>query len=67
MDAHALVIGALLFAGYCLGAQLEFALRFQSHPIAVLWPPNGILLAFLLLTPKRHWWLLVLVTMLHTG
>lgn len=46
---------------YYLGARIGFALTFQPHPVSVLWPPNSILLAALLLTPVRIWWVIVLV------
>ena len=39
---------------YYLGARIGFALTFQPHPVSVLWPPNSILLAALLLTPGAH-------------
>src|SRR3981081_3701688 len=45
---------------YYLGAKIGFALTFQPHPVSVLWPPNSILLAALLLTPVRIWWVLLL-------
>jgi PAS domain S-box-containing protein len=45
--------------GYYFGAKLGLALTFQPHPIAVLWPPNSILLAALLLTPLRGWWIVL--------
>ena len=52
--------GALLvFAAYYLGAKLGLALTFRPHPISVLWPPNAILLAALLLAPIRWWPVLV--------
>src|SRR3982750_853819 len=54
-------IGPLLtFAGYYIGSQIGFALTFRPHPVSVLWPPNSILLAVLLLTPGRAWWLMLL-------
>src|SRR5213082_1673181 len=54
------VIGLCVFAGYYLGAKIGFALTFQPHPISVLWPPNSILVAALLLTSPRTWWLVLL-------
>src|SRR5439155_5877690 len=30
------------------------------HPVSVLWPPNSILIAALLLTPPRIWWFVLL-------
>ena len=43
-------------AGYYFGAQLGFELRFPESPHSVLWPPNAILLAALMLMPARLWW-----------
>src|SRR6266404_4612736 len=45
---------------YYLGAKIGFALTFRPHPVSVLWPPNSILLAALLLTPVRIWWVILL-------
>ncbi|HTS20245.1 MAG TPA: MASE1 domain-containing protein [Casimicrobiaceae bacterium] len=50
----------LVFAGYYLGAKLGLALTFVPSPVSVLWPPNAILLAALLVVPPRLWWLAVL-------
>src|SRR5256885_8392296 len=40
---------------YYVGAQLGFILRFPPTTPSVLWPPNSILTATLLLTPVRRW------------
>lgn len=53
------IAGSVAFA-YYVGAKIGFALTFQPHPISVLWPPNSILLAALLLTPVRIWWVILL-------
>ena len=53
-----------VFVAYYFGAKIGFALTFQPHPVSVLWPPNAILLAALLLTPKRIWWILLLAAFL---
>jgi two-component system, LuxR family, sensor kinase FixL len=45
---------------YYLGAKIGFALTLRPHPVSVLWPPNSILLAALLLTPVRVWWVILL-------
>jgi PAS domain S-box-containing protein len=45
---------------YYLGAKIGFALTLRPHPVSVLWPPNSILLAALLLTPMRIWWVVLL-------
>src|SRR5215510_4750334 len=55
-----LVIGLWVFAGYYVGSRVGFALTFYPHPVSVLWPPNSILAAALLLTPVRIWWFVVL-------
>jgi two-component system sensor histidine kinase UhpB len=46
--------------GYYAGSQIGFLLTPSGTPIAAFWPPNAILLAALLLTPQRIWWVLVL-------
>lgn len=66
-ESHALYVrlasrisGAVAVAvTYYLGARLGFALTPSSTPVAVLWPPNAILLGALLIAPPRVWpWLL---------
>jgi hypothetical protein len=53
-----ILTAVLVFFGYYLGARIGFALTFQPHPVSVMWPPNSILLAALLLNPTRRWWVL---------
>jgi len=53
-------IALCVFVGYYLGAKIGFALTLRPHPVSVLWPPNSILLAALLLTPVRVWWVILL-------
>ena len=60
VQPRALIGAFLTFVGYYVGSQIGFALTFQPHPVSVLWPPNSILLAALLLTPLRGWWLVLL-------
>jgi PAS domain S-box-containing protein len=45
----------LVFASYYIGAKLGLALTFTPNPISVLWPPNAILLATLILAPVPWW------------
>ena len=59
-DSRSFIAALLVFASYFLGAKIGFALTLQPHPVSVLWPPNSILLATLLLTPIRIWWLILL-------
>lgn len=54
------LIALVVAIGYYLGSQIGFLLTPASTPIATFWPPNAILLAALLLTPTRVWWVLVL-------
>jgi PAS domain S-box-containing protein len=61
-DRHLLMIGLWVFAGYYLGCKIGFALTFQPHPVSVLWPPNSIVVAALLLTPVRLWWFVLLAS-----
>src|SRR5260370_38556376 len=56
-NRHLLIVGLWVFAGYYLGCKIGFALTFKPHPVSVLWPPNSVLVAALLLTPPRRWWL----------
>ncbi len=44
-------------AAYYIAAELGQALAFPSAPVSILWAPNAILLAALLLTPREHWWM----------
>jgi PAS domain S-box-containing protein len=56
-----LVIGLWVFIGYYLGCKIGFALTLTPHPVSVLWPPNSILVAALLLTPPRVWGFVLLM------
>ncbi|MDB5772204.1 MAG: hypothetical protein JWM42_2578 [Burkholderia sp.] len=54
------LLAALLVAiGYYCGALIGFALTFEPLPVSVLWPPNSVLVAALLLAPPRQWWLIL--------
>jgi PAS domain S-box-containing protein len=64
LSSPTVVTGLAVFAGYYLGAKLGFALTFRPYPVSVLWPPNAILAAALLLTPLRIWWLVLLAAFL---
>src|SRR6266853_321207 len=59
-DQRLLLIGLWVFAGYYVGCKIGFALTFRPHPVSVLWPPNSVLVAALLLTPTRLWWFVLL-------
>jgi signal transduction histidine kinase len=53
--AQAAVGPVLVSAAYYLGAQIGFALQSPNAPQSVLWLPNSILLAVLLIVPFRRW------------
>ena len=59
-ERKALKAALLVCLAYYLGAKLGFALTLKPSPISTLWPPNSIVLAALLLTPTRSWWLVLL-------
>ena len=59
---RSLVIVLLICAGYYLGGILGIRARLSPTGSSALWPPNAILLAALLLTPIREWWIYLLAT-----
>jgi signal transduction histidine kinase len=58
-----LVAAALTSIAYLLGGKLGVAFKLQSEAVSVLWPPNAILLAALLLSPVRVWGFLLLAVL----
>ena len=54
------IIALLVAISYYAGSQVGFLLTPTDTPIATFWPPNAILLAALLLTSPRIWWVLIL-------
>lgn len=57
LEVRRLAAAAVVALCYYFGVQVGLALTFAPSPISTLWPPNAILLAALLLTPPRLWWL----------
>src|SRR5262245_25981509 len=55
-----LVLALVVSSAYYVGALFGFALKFPASAVSTLWPPNAILLASLLLTPTRIWWVVLL-------
>jgi len=51
------LLAAAVAVAYYGGAQLGFVLRFPPAITSVIWPPNSLLTAVLLLTPPRRWWI----------
>lgn len=54
---------AVVAVAYYIGVRVGLALTMKTQPVSTLWPPNAILLAALLLTPTRAWWLLLLAAL----
>jgi signal transduction histidine kinase/integral membrane sensor domain MASE1 len=50
----------LVCVAYFVGANLGFLLKLPPMTPSVMWPPNSILTATLLLTPPRRWWMYLL-------
>lgn len=57
---RAILVALLASAGYFFTAKIGFAFALQPGPVSALWMPNSILLAALLLVPKRSWWIVLL-------
>jgi two-component system sensor histidine kinase UhpB len=58
-------LGMLFFAtvvalSYYVATKIGLAFTPQERPISTFWPANAMLLASLLLAPKRRWWSLLL-------
>jgi len=53
-------IGLFVALAYYAGARLGFLLVFPGSPLSVIWPPNAIVLAALLLVQPRAWWIVLL-------
>ena len=55
--AQLVLVAVAVALAYYLGAQLGIGLTFPpATTTSVLWPPNSILTATLLLVPVRYWW-----------
>jgi two-component system, LuxR family, sensor kinase FixL len=53
------IVAVAVFCAYYVGARFGFALTLGANPISVLWPPNALLMAALLVMPVRQWpWLI---------
>ena len=59
-----MMLAALLVgASYYFGSEVGFAVRFPSIPTSIVWPPNSLLMAALMLTPARRWWMHLLAAL----
>ena len=53
------LVALLVAVGYYLTAKIGFAFALQPGSVSTLWMPNSILLAGMLLVPRRSWWLIL--------
>jgi signal transduction histidine kinase len=53
----------LVAIGYYVATKIGFAFTPAERPISTFWPPNALLLATLLLAPRRIWWILLLAVL----
>jgi two-component system, LuxR family, sensor kinase FixL len=58
--AQSFWIALLVGIAYYVGALIGFALTLPNQSVSTLWPPNSIMLAFLLLEPRQRYWLILL-------
>ncbi|HEY4592668.1 MAG TPA: MASE1 domain-containing protein [Thermoanaerobaculia bacterium] len=58
-----MLLAVLVAGGYFLGSVLGLSLRFPAAHVSALWPPNAILLAALLVAPRRRWWIYLLAAL----
>jgi signal transduction histidine kinase len=64
--APGLVAAIALSVSYYFGVQIGFAFTLEPEAVSLLWPPNAIVLAALLLAPTRLWaWLIAAVLPAH--
>lgn len=54
-----LLVALLVAIGYYVTAKIGFAFALQPGSVSTLWMPNSILLAGLLLVPRRYWWIIL--------
>jgi two-component system, LuxR family, sensor kinase FixL len=56
-------IALLVASAYYVGSRFGFLLKFPPLTPSVMWPPNAILTAVLLLSPPRRWWIYLLAAL----
>jgi two-component system sensor kinase FixL len=64
--ARVVAASVALSIAYYVGVQVGVAFTQELHAISLVWPPNAIVLAALLLAPRRTWaWLIAAVLPVH--
>ena len=56
-------IALLVATGYYVGSRFGFLLKVLPLTPSIMWPPNAMLTATLLLTPPRRWWIYMLAVL----
>ncbi|BES73114.1 hypothetical protein RE428_41320 [Marinobacter nanhaiticus D15-8W] len=56
--SKAIVLACLTGILYFIGAWVGVTQTITPDGIAIIWPPNAVLLTALLITPRREWWLI---------
>lgn len=60
---NALTISILISIAYYITAKIGFWFSLQPGSVSTLWMPNSIVFAGLLLTHKRWWWLVIVISL----
>ena len=56
---RSVLVSILVAVGYYVTAKIGFAFALQPGSVSTLWMPNSILLAGMLLVPRRSWWMVL--------
>jgi PAS domain S-box-containing protein len=59
LNSRLAATAVLTAIAYYLGVRIGLALTLPDSPVSLLWPPNALLMAVLILTPARWWWAIV--------
>src|SRR5215469_10107158 len=55
------LVSSAVSVGYYLAVMVGFALTPAQPPVATFWPSLAVLIAALVLTPRRMWWIFLLM------
>ena len=58
-NLQTVIFAVITGIAFYLGTRVGFALTPNGQPNSAFWPPNAILLAALLLSPRTVWWILL--------
>ena len=59
---HVAIVASITAIAYYFGSLFGLGLQLAPSGVSSLWPPNALLLAVLLLTSRRHWWIFLAAT-----